>query len=65
VAHWLQKSNWQTTIHYKGWLFYNFIGTEGVRLMCSWATTTAGIDQLVQDIAAAVAATRSENAHLK
>ncbi len=47
----------------KGWLFYNFIGTEGVRFMCSWATTTARIDQLVQDIKTALAATRSVNAH--
>lgn len=34
----------------KHWLFYNFIGTEGVRLMCSWASTKARIDQLVQDL---------------
>jgi threonine aldolase len=34
----------------KGWLFYNFIGAEGVRFMCSWATTRSRIDQLVQDV---------------
>lgn len=47
----------------QGWLFYNFIGTEGVRFMCSWATTPARIDQLVQDIKGAIEATRSVNAH--
>lgn len=41
----------------KGWLFYNFIGSEGVRFMCSWASTYARIDQLVQDIRAAAGAT--------
>lgn len=34
----------------KNWLFYNFIGTEGVRLMCSWASTQTRIDQLVEDL---------------
>jgi threonine aldolase len=34
----------------KNWLFYNFIGNEGVRFMCSWASTEARIDQLVQDL---------------
>lgn len=34
----------------RNWLFYNFIGTEGVRFMCSWATTHSRIDQLVQDV---------------
>ncbi|MFM7423749.1 MAG: threonine aldolase family protein [Elainella sp.] len=36
------------------WLFYTFIGSDCVRLMCSWATTEARIDQLVQTIRAAV-----------
>lgn len=34
----------------KNWLFYNFIGSEGIRFMCSWATTPARIDELVQDL---------------
>jgi threonine aldolase len=38
----------------KGWLFYNFIGTEGVRFMCSWASTRACIDRLVEDVKQAV-----------
>ncbi|MCW6034982.1 low specificity L-threonine aldolase [Spirulina subsalsa FACHB-351] len=36
----------------KGWLFYNFIGVGGIRLMCSWATTGERIDELVADIKA-------------
>lgn len=34
----------------KNWLFYTFIGNEGIRFMCSWATTPARIDELVQDL---------------
>jgi len=34
----------------KNWVFYSFIGTEGVRLMCSWNTTLARIDEFIQDI---------------
>ncbi len=34
----------------KGWLFYTFIGTEGVRFMCSWASTQERIDRLVEDL---------------
>ncbi len=36
------------------WLFYNFIGTGGVRFMCSWASTQARIDQLVADVNSAL-----------
>ncbi len=36
------------------WLFYNFIGTGGVRFMCSWASTRARIDQLVADVNSAL-----------
>lgn len=38
----------------KGWQFYTFIGAEGVRFMCSWNTTTARIDDLVNDIQSAL-----------
>lgn len=31
----------------EGWHFYNFIGGEGHRLMCSWATTEADVDAFV------------------
>jgi threonine aldolase len=36
------------------WLFYSFIGTGGVRFMCSWASTQARIDQLLQDVTSAM-----------
>ena len=38
----------------QGWHFYTFIGVGGVRLMCSWDTTIARIDQLVDDIKTAI-----------
>ena len=34
----------------KGWMFYNFIGQGGCRLMCSWDTTEAGVDALLADL---------------
>ncbi|MGF1498350.1 MAG: low specificity L-threonine aldolase [Elainellaceae cyanobacterium] len=40
-----------------GWRFYTFIGTGGVRLMCSWNTTTERIDQLVRAVKEAIART--------
>jgi threonine aldolase len=43
----------------KNWLFYNFIGNEGVRFMCSWASTEARIDQLVQDLQQAMSETEA------
>lgn len=41
----------------RGWRFYTFIGTGGVRLMCSWNTPKTAIDALVSDIRAALAIT--------
>jgi threonine aldolase len=35
----------------RGWVLYNFIGGDIVRLMCSWQTTEADIDALLADIA--------------
>jgi threonine aldolase len=35
----------------RGWVIYNFIGGNTVRLMCSWRTTEADIDALLADIA--------------
>ena len=35
----------------KGWVIYNFIGGDWVRLMCSWRTTEAEIDALLADVA--------------
>lgn len=33
-----------------GWRFYDFIGSGGCRLMCSWATTDADVDALLADV---------------
>lgn len=45
-----------TALREKGWLFYTFIGEQGVRLMCSWASSKERIDQLVQDMKQAMTA---------
>jgi len=34
----------------RGWLFYNFIGEGGCRLMCSWDTTEADVKALANDL---------------
>jgi len=34
----------------KGWRFYTFIGSGGVRLMCSWDTTLEDVAELLSDI---------------
>lgn len=34
----------------KGWMFYNFIGKNGCRLMCAWDTTPEDIDAFVADL---------------
>jgi threonine aldolase len=39
----------------KGWLFYNFIGEGGCRLMCSWDTTEEDVRGFAVDLAAAFA----------
>jgi threonine aldolase len=36
----------------KGWMFYNFIGKGGCRLMCAWDTTKEDIEAFVADIKA-------------
>ena len=42
-------------LHDLGWKFYNDVGPDGAaRLMCSWDTTEADVDQLVADIAKAM-----------
>jgi len=38
----------------RGWAFYNFIGENGYRFMCSWQTTEAEIEALVADLRACV-----------
>ncbi len=39
-----------TALMDKGWAFYDFIGSGGYRLMCSWDTTSEDVHALVQDI---------------
>ncbi len=34
----------------KGWMYYNFIGEGGARLMCSWDTSPETIDRFISDI---------------
>ena len=34
----------------RGWHFYRFIGDNGYRFMCSWATTAENIDRLVTEM---------------
>lgn len=36
-------------LHARGWHFYNFIGGQGYRLMCSWNTSPESVDALVRD----------------
>jgi len=36
----------------RGWMFYNFIGEGGCRLMCSWDTTEEDVRSFAQDLAA-------------
>lgn len=42
-------------LHEKGWLFYDFIGAGGVRLMCSWDTSEEDIDGFLRDVQRVVA----------
>jgi threonine aldolase len=34
----------------QGWHFYNFIGAQGYRLMCSWATQSTHIEEFLTDL---------------
>jgi threonine aldolase len=38
----------------RGWHFYRFIGEQGYRLMCSWATAPGAIDRFVADLRGAL-----------
>ena len=40
----------------RGWKFYNFIGERGYRLMCSWETSEAVVDEFAAEAAACAAA---------
>jgi threonine aldolase len=37
-------------MHGKGWIFYNFIGKGGCRLMCSWDTQPEDVEQFCRDL---------------
>ena len=43
----------------RGWRFYTFIGEGGCRLMCSWDTTEADVDEFAALVSAAVGAAGS------
>src|SRR5262245_2379426 len=49
----------QQALRARGWQFYNFIGTEGVRLMCAWDTREESVRRLVADLRACIAAVTS------
>ena len=34
----------------RGWMFYNFIGKGGCRLMCAWDVTEQDVDEFVSDL---------------
>ena len=34
----------------RGWRFYTFIGSGGVRFMCAWDTTPEDVDALLADV---------------
>ncbi|BCR05838.1 L-threonine aldolase [Desulfuromonas versatilis] len=40
----------------RGWYFYTFIGSGHARLMCSWSTTEADVEALLQDVCEVAAA---------
>ena len=39
-------------IRQQGWMFYNFIGSGGCRLMCAWDTTESDVVEFVADLKA-------------
>jgi threonine aldolase len=43
-----------------GWSFYQFIGSGGARLMCSWDTTEDDVLDFVKDLKNILAANASE-----
>jgi threonine aldolase len=44
------------TLQRRGWHFYNFIGENGYRLMCSWDTREADIRDFIADLRTALGA---------
>ncbi|HAB16530.1 MAG TPA: low specificity L-threonine aldolase [Verrucomicrobiota bacterium] len=47
------------TLYERGWLFYNFIGEGGCRLMCSWDTAEVDVRSFAADLAQAMPPTAS------
>ena len=43
-----------STLHQQGWQFYTFIGADSARFMCLWDTTEKSINQLINDVKAAI-----------
>jgi threonine aldolase len=41
---------WAEALWARGWHFYRFIGDNGYRLMCSWATRPEAIERFVADV---------------
>jgi threonine aldolase len=41
-------------MHERGWHFYNFIGAHGCRLMCSWDTQAADLENFLADLKTAL-----------
>src|SRR4051812_23298731 len=40
----------------RGWMFYNFIGKGGCRLMCAWDTVESDVDEFAADLASVLKA---------
>jgi threonine aldolase len=34
----------------RGWMFYNFIGKGGCRLMCAWDTLPIDVEEFIADL---------------
>ena len=48
-----------TDLQRRGWQFYKFVEPDVYRLMCSWATTEAAINEFVADVRNCVAGTKN------
>ncbi len=45
-------------LHARGWHFYQFIGDNGYRLMCSWDTTESDLTRFLTDVKTVLAQTK-------
>jgi threonine aldolase len=46
------------SLHQRGWMFYNFIGKGGCRLMCAWDTTESDVEAFTADLKALLRSAR-------